>query len=298
MQAGMVAVGTLLLSSPWWLNILLRFGFDPFLSTLHTGMYGTSILVFLKNIVLSRQSIVPVLLLLRLAGIVWCLWKRKFFLVAWVILPIIVEPRSSDVIALYPLSMLAAIGFTDALLFLINRVRERHTQPLLEDVTQSRVLNLTIMSIILYLFLESFAVNIFLVGNSLKPPAVEAMTWAQSNTPVDSKFLVLTGNPGVMTDPLLEWFPALANRSSQNTVQGLEWTLGPSFGSHVSELVTLQSCETSSCIEAWSAKNNAPFSYLFVRRSTAPRVLHNALQNENYKLAYENQDIVVLYKLK
>jgi hypothetical protein len=153
-HAFFVVFGTTLVTSIWWLTVMLRFGLDPFFSVLHTGLYGTPVLLSLKSIVLSRISVIPVFPVLRLAGIAWCLWKRKFFLVAWVILPIIVEPRSSAVIALYPLSMLAAIGFVEALPFLINRVRERNEYPLLANVTQSRVLNLAIMSVILYLFLD------------------------------------------------------------------------------------------------------------------------------------------------
>jgi len=190
--------------------------------------------------------------------------------------------------------MLAAIGFVETLPFLINLVREKKAYPPLANVTDSRVLNLVIVSVILYLFLESYAVNITLVKNSLKSPVLEAMAWVRSNTPVDSEFLVLTGNPGTMSDPLPEWFPALADRRSQTTLQGLEWTLGPSFASLNNKLVEFQSCKTSHCIEDWSARNKIPFSYLFMQKSTTQPVLQNSLQSGHYKLVYENQEIAVL----
>lgn len=293
LRAFYVVLGTLLATSFWWLTVVLRFGLDPFLATLHTGLYGTPILVSLKNIVLSRLSIVPVMPVLRLAGIAWSLWKRKFFLVAWVVLPFIVEPRSAAVISFYPLSMLAAVGFTDALVFLINWFREKWERPSLADVTQSRALNLAIISVILYLFLESFAVNYSLVENSLKPPALDAMEWTRMNTPLASHFLVLTGNSSIMTDPLQEWFPALADRRSQTTLQGLEWTLGPTFDSHISKLVALQACETSSCIEDWSNRSQTPFSHLIIQKNTTLPALFASLQTGDYVLIYENQDVAI-----
>jgi hypothetical protein len=293
LQAIGVGLGTLLATSVWWLTVILRFGLEPFLSTLHTGLYGASIWSAVMGNIFARISLIPVFPILRIAGIAWCLWKRKFFLVAWLVFPVLVEPRSSDVIAFYPLSMLAALGFTDALPALINWFRARRSLPLLSDVTYSRVLNLAIVAVILYLFLESFFVNATLVENSLKPPALDAMQWVQGNTPADSQFLVITGNTGVMTDPLPEWFPALANRRSQNTLQGLEWTLGSEFPYHVIQLTQLQACATSGCIETWADENEIPYSHLVTQKDTIPLTLLDSLQSGKYHLLYENQEIAV-----
>jgi hypothetical protein len=192
--------------------------------------------------------------------------------------------------------MLAALGFTDALPALINWFRARRSLSLLSDVTQSRTLNLTIVAVILYLFLESFFVNATLMENSLKPPALDAMQWVKVNTPPDSQFLVITGNTGVMTDPLPEWFPALANRHSQNTLQGLEWTLGPDFSDHVFQLTQLQACASSLCIETWAGENGLQYSHLILQKYTIPPALLDSLQHGDYRLLYENQEIAVFRK--
>ncbi|MDK1117764.1 MAG: hypothetical protein QGM50_03130 [Anaerolineae bacterium] len=293
LRAFWVVIGTLLFTSIWWLTVIFRFGFGPFLSVLHAGLYGAPFSGSLKIVVLSRLSIVPILLILRLAGVGWCLWRRQWLLVAWVVLPVIVEPRSSSIISLYPLSMLAAVGFTDTLLFLINWFRERKSRPLLADITQSRVLNLTIMSVILYLFLESLFVNFSLVENSLKSSALDAMEWTRMNTPPESQFLVLTGDRSIMTDPLQEWFPALADRKSQTTLQGLEWTLGSSFLAYIDKLADLQSCESRTCIENWSNQNEIPFSHLIMQKNTTSTLLFSTLQEGDYLLIYEDQNIAI-----
>lgn len=96
-----------------------------------------------------------------------------------------------------------------------------------------------------------------------------------------------------MTDPLQEWFPALADRRSQTTLQGLEWTLGSSFASHVSKLVDLQTCESRYCVDTWSNQNETPFSHLILQKNTTPPSLFDSLQNGDYLLIYENQEIAI-----
>jgi hypothetical protein len=294
LQAGIVIVGALLVSSPWWLNILLRFGLDPFLSTLHTGMYGNIRLSSIVSLLFARLSILPVLLVFRLIGIAWSIWKRQYlFLVVWSVVPIFVEPRSSGAIIFYPLSMLAAVGFADGLPEIIDWVRSKKFKPALGDFTQNRILNLALMSVLLYLFMESFAVNFALVNTSLKPPVISALEWTREHTSSDSQFLVLTGG-GVMTDPVQEWFPTLTDRHSQTTLQGLEWTLGPEFFVRHNQLLELQNCKTLACVEAWSRETHLNYSHILLNLDTLQPDLNESLhENPEYKLEYQNQSIAI-----
>ena len=82
------------------------------------------------------------------------------------------------------------------------------------------------------------------------------MLWVRENTPADSSFLILTGRADVMTDAVQEWFPALAERHSATTLQGLEWTLGGEFYPRWNELSALQSCREMACIESISNEMN------------------------------------------
>ncbi len=69
-----------------------------------------------------------------------------------------------------------------------------------------------------------------LVNTSLHTQApFQAMQWVSENTAPNSRFLLLTGSSGIMSDPIQEWFPALAERESQTTMQGLEWNLNKDF---------------------------------------------------------------------
>ena len=96
-----------------------------------------------------------------------------------------------------------------------------------------------------------------------------------------------------MTDPLQEWFPALADRKSQTTLQGLEWTLSPSFLSYNVKLADLQSCDSRTCIENWSNQNEIPFSHLIMQKNTTSTLLFSTLQEGDYLLIYEDQNIAI-----
>ncbi|MGB8982604.1 MAG: hypothetical protein WCC12_12060 [Anaerolineales bacterium] len=85
--------------------------------------------------------------------------------------------------------------------------------------------------ILLDLLVFSFVGARNLARFSLAESDRQTMQWVRSNTPAESRFLLITsaGQISPMTDTFQEWFPALAERRSQNTLQGTEWTLGEDF---------------------------------------------------------------------
>ena len=67
-----------------------------------------------------------------------------------------------------------------------------------------------------------------------------------------------------MSDPIQEWFPALAERESQTTMQGLEWNLNQDFFPRLRSLITLQACTTLDCVNQWSANTDLSYDYLLI----------------------------------
>jgi hypothetical protein len=121
------------------------------------------------------------------------------------------------------------------------------------------------------------------------------MTWVKDNTPKDARFLVITGNPDAMVDPMQEWFPALAGRRSQTTLQGLEWTLAAEFFSRFDDLTQLQRCEQMMCIEDWSKETGIEFTHLLIDTRDLPDGRFDSLQ-EDFELMYESRDISIYQK--
>jgi hypothetical protein len=297
MHAAAIALGTVVLASPWWLTVLAGHGIGPFLSAFQTGLYSSSPLSALVSDFFSRNSYIPVLTVLRLAGLVWALRKRQFFLVAWMALPYFVEPRSAAAVSFYPFSMLAALGLLDGFPALLQRLKKKESgkeSPV--DTTETKWMNLTVLTILFYLFIESAFFTFPLVNTTLRSPATTVMVWIKQSTPDNSRFLILSGDTGAMVDPLQEWFPALAERRSQTTLQGLEWTLAEGFVPRLKALSRLQTCEHLACLEDWSKETGLEFTHLLVKRSGVSADLLLSLDQSDYELIHEDPEFMVFQK--
>lgn len=292
-RAFVVALGTLALTSPWWALALSHHGFAPYLSAFHTGMYHQSPLRLLVSGIFDRQSFVPVLVVLRLAGIAWSVWKRRYFLLLWMMLPYFVEPRFSPAVAQFPFAILAALGLADALPAVTGLFQRNKPAPTAAgSFTEIPWMNLVILGILFYLFVECGLYSYKLVNTTLTSESVQAMTWVRENLPGESRFLVLTGNAYVMADPSQEWFPALTERHSQTTLQGLEWLLAEGFLPRHDALVELQTCPGIACVEDWSVRNDLGYSHLFVEQGDISEdMLVSIRGNAEYRLVFENQKV-------
>ena len=290
-----IGAATLALSSVWWGNVLARHGMEPFLSALHTGNYGVSKWMALISSIFSDEAIIPIAVALRVIGLIWGAWKRKYFLLAWVALPYIVEPRDGQHLVYYPLCMLMALAYADALPAIVDFLRKKKSEMEFHArgwVTGSLLLLMT------YLFVESCLYGFRLMNTSLTEADRGAMTWIQQNTPADAHFLPITGIPNAEIDPFVEWFPALTERRSQLTIQGYEWTLGPKFYDMYYSFAEAQGCASVSCLEEWSARTGLDYQYIVVRRfETDAQLLDSLNKSSRYEKAYSS-DLVVVYYLK
>ena len=299
-QAALVGLGTLLATSVWWGSVLAQHGLGPFLSVIHSGAYIDSPLQGIFSALFSPASLFTLPGLLRMAGIVWFIKQKHFFLLAWLVMPFFVEPRSALAIAFLPSCLLFAVGLMDALPSVVDWIKTKRGQAVSSlDATQRRWLSLTVLGIVFYLFLQSALYDFRLINTSLVPPHPQAaFDWVRRNTPRASQFFILTGRPGIMSDPMQEWFPALAERRSQTTLQGLEWTLGPAFFPRLEDLVALQACKRVLCVEAWSAATGLGYSHVVIQISQSSEVLHAAfLAEDAYQLVYENPEVEIFEKL-
>jgi hypothetical protein len=294
--AAAVAAGTLVLTAPWWASVLTRHGLAPFLSALGTGAYQGGPVTALYQGFLAPVALFSLFGALRLGGMAWCIWKKQYFLVAWVLLPYFVEPRSAGGIATYPAAMLMALCLVEALPEMvrwISKAVKRETAA--RDFTQTPWMNAVLLVLMFGLFIASALHDFSLVNTTLKPPEPMAlMDWAKENTPLDSQFVILTGFTGVQTDPIQEWFPALTGRRVQTASQGLEWKLGPAFFPRIDGLIALQKCADVTCVEAWSAESGLSYTHLVVENSPLSGGIVDSLNaDKGYSLAYQNAKYLV-----
>ncbi len=163
---------------------------------------------------------------------------------------------------------------------------------------QSRWFNITLLAVIFYLFMECGLYSYVLVNTSLHTPEpFQAMQWVSANTAPNSRFVLLTGDSGIMSDPIQEWFPALTERKSQTTLQGLEWTLDQAFFPRLRSLVDLQACTSSACIDRWSADTGLGYDYLLIQKSKATQPLLSSVKlDARYVLVYTNSSFDIFQK--
>src|SRR5581483_8450289 len=230
-HAFLIALIAILLTAPWWGSVLAYHGPAPFLSVVRTGAYSESQLSMLLAAFFGPAALFTLFGFLRIIGVIWGLAKRQFFLVAWVLLPYFVEPRSAGGISYFPSCLLIALAVTEALPALLEWIQQKMGRAITpRDFTQRGWLTVGLFVVVLYFFVMGVLFDFSLANTSLKPPLPqEAMEWVRQNTLAGSQFFILTRNSGIMTDPIQEWFPALTDRRSQTTMQGLEWTLGENF---------------------------------------------------------------------
>jgi len=296
LHAFVIALGTLLFTAPWWGSIAFRHGLEPFLSAGQSGNLSLSLAALWENL-LSRQTILPFATIFRWLGLGWVIYKRRFDLLVWGFLPYFIDQRSASIVTSFLYPMLAAYGFLDVLPACIDFVRTRKWRVEKDNAFMNRQgLSMSLLGILFYLIIECF-VHAYVIRNvTLSYASRDMMTWVSENTPADASFLILTGREDVMTDAVQEWFPALAERHSASTLQGLEWTLGREFYPRWNELSALQSCRDVECVESIGSRIKIEYNYVILDINQATPNLPSMFFDKGFRKVYKNGQYLVLEK--
>ena len=290
-SAFVIVLLTGLLTAPWWGGIVARHGFDVFISAGQSGDLRASLTALLDNLT-SRQTILPFATFFWLLGLGWAIYKRRFELLLWGFLPYLIDQRSASIATSFLYPMLAAYGLMDVSPAFINWLRTRRWVFITDEVLfNQRALSMSLLGVIFYLFIECF-VHAYVIRNITLPYSSQhMMTWVRENTPTDSRFLIITGREDVMTDPVQEWFPALAERRSASTLQGLEWILRSDFTPRWIQLSALQSCKEEECISSWAETMNMKYDYIVLDKDDMPV---DAFLSTGYKIVFNNERYFIL----
>lgn len=289
----------LLLTSPWWLQVVLRFGLTPFITAGKTGFYDLSQLSRLFHFDFTSEYGVKISGALSLIGFFWYLKKKQFFVPIWVLLNFLAEPRSATLYLTPSMAILASF----ALINIFAALSDIKVQG--DEITDPSRYIKGFASGALFLILfgqwvySAFTTTLMLSTNTLLSQEDRtAFAWIQSNTPADSHFLVLTGK-APLTDQISEWFPALTGRSSIATVQGNEWLPGAGFESVMQESQIMQNCyfQDYACITNWSTENQKSYDYIYLHN---PSFSDGGAQAIKYQYStlnfyYQNKSLAEIY---
>ncbi|MBK8615872.1 MAG: hypothetical protein IPN96_01930 [Anaerolineales bacterium] len=187
-----------------------------------------------------------------------------------------------------------ALTLTDVLPALVDYFRKSDILPKKPEFNERGWLNITLLLIMVYLFVETSLFGFKLINTSLSIADRDAMTWINKNTPASSLFLPITGVQSPEIDPFVEWFPALTERRSQTTIQGFEWLLGSDFYKRYGDFAEVQGCKTLACITEWSERTGLDYHYLVIQRSGVDKKLIDSFaRSKKYQIVYSTRQILV-----
>lgn len=266
-SAFLTGLGVVLLTAPWWWTVLTRHGLYPFISA---GQTSPRTLESYRSILnfngLGDYLFLPVLLLAFIGGLI-SLKKHEFFLITWIALAYLIDPRGGDGIALLSLSMLAGVGLLNLSAWISRSGGGQvclEFDRRVEAAFVKRRVQILLCVLVVYFVMTAGIFDFQLVNTSLKADDLAMIEWVKTHVEDDQVFLLATGREFSMSDPLQEWFPALAGHYSVTTMQGLEWTLGAGFFPWYDQLITFQHCVDVNCVSKWSARNDVDYDYLIV----------------------------------
>jgi hypothetical protein len=127
----------------------------------------------------------------------------------------------------------------------------------------------------------------------------EAMAWVRNQTPLEGRFLVLSGIEGPGMDLIAEWFPALSGRTSVSTPQGREWVVGNDFVRLWQRHAGLQTCasKTIDCVETWEQLERTNFEYIYLNITpfalTTDLLATSLAQSSHYSKVYSNPGVII-----
>lgn len=249
LAAGLVAA---LVSTPWWLVVVLQHGTGP----LSAALAGTdrdlvaSVVTFL--FVYLLQGPLPVFGLLALLGEVQVAVTRRPFLIVWLASICLVDLRYSPVAGAVPASLLVAIGSFEVAVPTVTSLAHR-----MHRTDPARWSGALVGLVVVSLAGVGVLQNLSWYGPSVALTSADrtAMAWVASKQPPGRAFVVL-GGPTWGSDDVAEWFPALADHRSLTTSQGLEWVAGGAHSREVQAEAALRTCQpevADGCLADWLA---------------------------------------------
>ncbi len=310
-----IGAGTLIISAVWWLPVVLTYGLSTLLAAGQTGLHSLTALLtpFLLNFV--EEPLMSLVAVFGMIGFAAEAARRQWLIPLWLFVPFLVEPRSAPTTTMIPLALLAGIGLADVVLPGLTALS---ASVLGGNPLRSRATSFMLLFVGVYMFGQTSLFGVQLAGTRISAPTREAFRWIESNTPADSRFLVLSGNADVelFCDAPAEWFSAVAQRVSLTTAQGMEWLPGGQFARTAAAAQDIEGCLDASsplqCVE--DAVSSHPglqgFQYLYVARTMpvldacrtvgatarGEQLIDELKQSPRYSEAYENVEAAVFEK--
>jgi hypothetical protein len=238
----------------------------------------------------TEEIYLPLIALFGLIGLFAALGRRQYVLPLWVTLPLLLEPRSAPQYMVIPLAMLAGVGLAEVVLPGLRSATAA------SDRARAKIIAVFLVYLLFYALLSGYLVGFRIVQSmTLQPDERSALLWVGENASPQARFIILSGG-GPVSDPLAEWFPALSDRRSLNTIFGLEWVRAVSFRRAMDQYEDLQQCmdRDAQCLTEWESAHGQSFTDVMIRKKDGGPALFHALRSDvRYTLIYDTPLIAI-----
>lgn len=314
-----IALGAtvLITTSPWWMQILIRHGLDPFMAASKTSELEPqkleSIVLILK--IFDTQLGIP---LSGLAIIGWLLSvaRKDWFLPVWLITIFLTTPRHGATVAAMPLAILASVGLAQFLMPILiqaatstkntfNTVQVgwaklTRNNRFIQRLIPNHVVVSCVIAVIYILLMTKINYTKDTPLVALTGSERSAMAWLKDNTPSQAEFIVLSRSLSWQDDRVAEWFPVLSDRKSLTTAQGLEWMPGDVFRSSVESIKELKRNQASgdNGLARYVESHYDSFQYVAVFIPHINASYGDFVESGRYKIVYDNDSVLVFEKIE
>lgn len=305
-----IAAGVAVLTAPWWGTVVHYHGWAPFLAAARGGGYsGNFFWTPIKTFNFTDEPYLPVIGVLGLLGVFTAMATGQYFFPVWLVVILAINPRNFATPAMVPLAMLAGIALNRIVVRGVLGARAAPAngtvaapQPGTHPSRDARIPRLALWGLLGYLAAYTFMSTRSVRnegGTFIALPAAErrAMQWVSTNTPPESKFLVLAFSPlWFGLDQSSEWFPAIAQRQSVATVQAYEWLPNDQFHRRADVYNALHGCRSRdiTCVEQRAVAHGLAFTHVYAKKeSCCGSVLASLRASPKYAQVFEDSGAVV-----
>ena len=278
---------TVLLTSPWWLTVIGRYGLLPFVAASDNAI--TPLSSFLAALLLQfpNQPLLEIWSVLGLVGLLLCLKDRKWVLPLWTLAVALLQGRGWPAFIEVPFALIVGIALARILSLVGASAKQENTPESLQgwyEILDGIGAKVGLIYIVGISLLAAF---IAAPKTSLSQSQVDAMTWVSTHTPAASKFVVMTGVPDSGSDPVIEWFPAFAQRVSVVTPQGYEWE-PHEFARRQASDASLQACvtQTTACLDQWAQTSGNTLEYIYLDSPASSSLANSLSASSEFESVY------------
>jgi hypothetical protein len=303
--SAIVALGVLVLTSPWWMTVLQHHGLTALINA--SQVTHSRLLFWTVFFALSfTGEYTPVIAVFGIIGFFMYFAKKDYFLIMWVLLCLFIDPRGGLPVSIFPFSIMAVTVFTDGI---APRLLSANTGTPSPELWMD-ALKIISGKLFFGFFILLFVYNAFQVSNTLSHQVlgaeeIKAIEWVREKTNSNSRFLIFDEQGNPLLSPLTEWFPALAERRSIATIQGTEWLAGKNhYNNQYTVIMDIHQCLYREVECIYKLQDGLPDQYDYILLSSNYQEGNNVRlplfvsldESPGFTLVYESSAIQIFQR--